>query len=70
MRATETTGYDHPLDYPHCYVVRRWCGEHPDALPLAVGSDYETIAAKLRERGLVRFYRYAVDAPAIKEWWI
>jgi hypothetical protein len=66
--------YDHPSDYPDSYVVRRFYGMGgeavPEAQPLMVTRDLETIRDAMRYRGLTCLPRFANDEPQILEVWM
>ena len=61
--------YDHPRDYPHCYVARRWELDQPTADHL-VSPRLDTIRYEMQLRGLVRLQRDPNDEPQIVECWI
>lgn len=61
--------YDHPLDHPEFFIVRRWVGEEPE--PRAYGfRQLERARAWLEQFGLCRLSRYEDDAPRILEVWV
>lgn len=66
------TVYDHPRDFPDCFVVRRF----DTALGVCAPSPYFRTGATLDEvrnmlpPGLVMMHRQADDDPAIVEIWI
>ena len=65
--------YDHPKDFPHCWVMRRHMvvarGSYPDPNPIAFGPDLETIRSLLPE-GLRLVQRPGEDPdPVIFEVW-
>lgn len=69
------TVYDHPLDYPDSYVVRRWnvVGEDvvPDLKVLIVSKDLETIREMLVvQMGLTLIPRMLIDDSKILETYI
>jgi len=61
--------YDHPKDFPHCYVARRWEGEKPMADKL-VSPDLEKLRDVLEGMGLVKLMPMAGDDPVILETWL
>lgn len=66
------TVYDHPMDYPNSYVVKKWiCNVNPsvqDAGFLMVGQDIEKIRDVLiGEMGLTPLSRSIDDDPVILE---
>lgn len=61
--------YENPLDHPGKLVVRRWLGEVPDPIPLAV-TDSLSLARNVLPFGCYPIGRYPGDDPAIKEVWI
>jgi hypothetical protein len=68
--------YEHPLDFPESFVVRRWVVElgatRPDPLPVALGLTLEEVRKKLlaEQPDLVRTAPMAMDDPCIKEVWL
>jgi hypothetical protein len=61
--------YDNPKDYPDKFVVRRWVGEKPDQVPLAVVDDLQ--AARLAvPSGHICVSRSTTDDPVIVECWL
>lgn len=65
------TVYDHPDDFPHCYVVR----PHSSRLarPLTVHFEHtqlERVRSALEHLGLTRLDRAPGDPPAVLETWI
>lgn len=61
--------YDHPKDYPACYVARKWLGEEPtDAM--IVAPSLELLRQWLGGMGLVRMDRFEEDDPVIMEVWL
>jgi hypothetical protein len=60
--------YDHPLDYPHHFVVRRWLNDVPDR---ECGLFDSLREARLHvPRGLARLPRWENDDPKIVEVWL
>lgn len=68
------TIYDHPLDYPDFWVVRRWfvVSGNPepvaDVLPRIASSLAE--ARSLVPKGLYRLHRQEGDDPFVVETWL
>lgn len=67
------TIYDHPTDFPHSFVVRRWTVINgpefvkvADLLPYAVGPTLDAVRAVLPE-GLYNLGREKDDDPSIAE---
>jgi hypothetical protein len=61
--------YDHPADWPGCFVARCWRGEEPtDAVMVA--PDLDTLRGWLADFGLVKLDRHASDDPKIVETWL
>lgn len=63
------TVYDHPTDYPHNYVARKFFGETPTS-EIMVCPDVDEIRNVLRAYGLVRLSRQDGDDPKIMETWL
>lgn len=61
--------YENPRDFPDRYVVRRFVGTVPDALPLAVCETAEEARNALRP-DLFNLGRTHADEPQILEVWI
>lgn len=61
--------YDHPKDFPHCFVARRWSGETPTG-DVIVSPDLEQVRWVLEMRGLVCLKRMDDDVPQIVETWL
>lgn len=70
---TQYVIYEHPLDYPEHFVVRRWeIGEGKILAakePLGIAPTLESARAMLPE-GLYRIARDKRDDPAIAEVWL
>jgi hypothetical protein len=73
------TVYDHPRDFPHCYVARKFLiGEESGAALILDWPTDEVITADtldeirelLERRGLTCFQRAPEDDPVIVETWI
>lgn len=62
--------YDHPRDFPHCFVVRCWYGAHP--LPESHTADTLIRAREIAVAlgGSVPLQRFANDQPQIVEVWV
>jgi hypothetical protein len=64
------TVYDHPRDYPHCYVARQFIGEKPTS-SIIVSADLEMLREMLLvQMGLTRLERDERDDPVILETWL
>lgn len=61
--------YEDPKDYPGKFVLRRWVGEEPDPIPMAV-TDSLALARNVIPDYATPIGRYPLDDPAIKEVWI
>lgn len=61
--------YENPRDFPGKLVVRRWLGEVPDPIPLAL-TDSLALARNVIPDYCVAIGTYPQDDPAIKEVWI
>lgn len=63
--------YDHPRDFPHAFVVRRW-----ELTPAEIPTNDVVLAADLAAaraqipRGCVCFDRMPMDEPQIVEVWL
>jgi hypothetical protein len=68
------TIYDHPTDFPHCFVARKFTigplGEVLATSEVMVASDIEKLRSVLIKRGLVRMTRAPDDDPKIVETWL
>jgi hypothetical protein len=70
------TVYDHPEDFPHTFVARRWEVGSGTVVSLVMTDDMiiapelEGIRKVLRLRGLVRLERHPNDDERIVETWI
>jgi hypothetical protein len=60
--------YDHPSDFPNCYVARQWIGDKPGRV--LVSNALEPIQTLLEGLGLVHMDRMEGDDPVILETWI
>ena len=61
--------YDHPKDFPDCYVARLFDNDRAtDAI--LVASDVELIRRHFRENGLTCIARHPDDDPVIMETWL
>jgi hypothetical protein len=64
------TVYDHPRDYPHCYVARQFRGEQPTN-SILISADLEVLREVLLvDMGLTRLERDVSDDPVILETWL
>ena len=61
--------YDHPTDYPHGYVARRWVGEIPSD-DMLISPYLDSIENQLREWGLTPMSRMDEDDPTIISVWL
>ncbi len=62
--------YDHPRDYPDCFVARCFIGEQPTP-SIIVSTDLDRIRDVLEgEMGLVKLMRMPGDDPKIVETWL
>lgn len=61
--------YDHPRDFPSCYVARLWLDEQPTVIML-VASQLDLLRRYLEQRGKYRMPRAEQDDPSILEVWI
>ena len=69
---TGWTVYDHPRDYPDCFVARRWIGKGGDVIATAdmfTAATLEEVRALL-PAGLIHFPRMPGDDPKIVEVWM
>jgi hypothetical protein len=69
---TGWTVYDHPRDYPDCFVARRWIAKGGDVIPttdMLVATTLDEVRALLPP-GLIRFARMPEDDAKIVEVWI
>lgn len=60
--------YDHPSDYPNCFVVRLWKNGQPTLTHILAESLEQ--ARKMIPNGLVRIPRHVSDDPVIVETWV
>lgn len=64
--------YDHPSDYPDCFVIRRWELDEPKEI-VAFTNKIEVARQLLKDTvgaGLVNLGKYNTDDPAIAEVWV
>lgn len=61
--------YDHPSDYPNCYVARLFAGEQPTA-NVMICPDLEKLQNELINMGLVKMMPMPGDDPVILETWL
>jgi hypothetical protein len=67
------TVYDHPEDYPHSFVARKFLityGQTAPTLDHMIAPDIDAIRDQLMNMGLVCLERHAGDDPVIVETWI
>jgi hypothetical protein len=68
------TVYDHPRDFPHCYVARMFTvgpgGVTVATEELMIAPDIEQLRKQLTMRGLVCLSRHDSDSPSIVETWL
>jgi len=67
------TDYDHPKDYPHCFVARQWViskGQERPTANVIVGPNLESVRLILAQYGLSRIPRDLSDDPVIVETWL
>lgn len=61
--------YDHPLDYPDCFVARLWVGEVATGETIA-STDIEVLRDAMERMGLVKLLPMQGDDPVILETWL
>jgi hypothetical protein len=66
------TVYDHPADFPHSYVARRFEVDEGGSRPTndIVQGELQIIRESFRYCGLVRLLRAEADDPKIVEAWL
>jgi hypothetical protein len=68
------TIYDHPHDFPHCFVARKFeigrGGEPRATSDIIVADQIDRIRSVLHKRGLIRMTRAPDDDPKIVETWL
>ena len=67
------TVYDHPNDYPHCYVARRYEIDSKGARPtvdIMISPNIDALRTALSARGLIPIARNPEDDPKIVETWL
>lgn len=64
------TVYDHPRDYPHCYVARQFRGEQPTNSVIISADLGKLREVLLVEMGLTRLERDERDDLVILETWL
>ena len=63
--------YDHPADYPDCFVARLWVSLHePEATRHAITAPTLDALRALLPEGLTRLGRAFGDDPVIVETWL
>lgn len=63
------TVFDHPRDFPHCFVARRFEGERATG-DVIVCRDLEPLRDEMERRGLVKIDRFPEDHPNVVESWL
>lgn len=63
------TVYDHPRDFPHCYVARKFLSARPTP-EFIVSPDLASLREVLAYKGLIPLTRDPSDDPVILESWI
>jgi len=66
------TIYDHPRDYPDCFVARRWLTRNKQVIQtndVLAAPTLDEIRA-LIPPGLVCFARHGLEDPAVVEVWL
>ena len=65
--------YDHPKDYPHVFVARRWLvgkrGQRTTDIIL-IDDDIGRLRLALEGRGLIKLDRMPGDDPVVMETWV
>lgn len=69
MSITTWTVYDHPDDFPDCYVARRFEGEEPTE-EIIVSAELMPLRGLLAGKGLAPVRRSPEDDPVIVETWL
>ena len=69
MTQSTWTIYDHPRDFPHNYVARRFEGDKPTG-DVMVGTDLSLMRRALELKGLVPLPRFQEDDAKIVEVWL
>lgn len=67
------TIYDHPKDYPGCYIARKWLigpGSVNATTDIIIGTDVSKIREKIKKLGFSRIPRSVNDDPVILETWM
>ena len=69
------TVYDHPLDFPHGFIARRWeirrgAGEPAWTEDVMRAYELEPLQEQLMDMGLSRLGRNEGDEPQIVECWL
>jgi hypothetical protein len=65
--------YDHPSDFPDCFVIRRWVIEATGPVKTADilwSTSLETLRDEMQRRGLYCLPRFEEDDPKIVEVWM
>jgi hypothetical protein len=63
------TIYDHPTDYPDCFVARRFVYDKPTN-DIVTSNNLEYLRAIMIKSGLICFLRSPDDDPIIIESWL
>lgn len=61
--------YDHPSDYPNCYVARCFIGEEWTP-SIMICPDLERLQEQLMQMGLTKLMPMEGDDPTILETWL
>ncbi len=66
------TVFDHPTDFPDCFVARKSYvdGDGPQPTNEVICGDLEMVRDAMVRRGLTRLERFAEDVPNIVEVWL
>lgn len=65
--------YDHPRDYPNCYVARKWRYDVNPPEPthdMIISPSIEKLREMMIDAGLARIHRHPMDDRAIMEIWV
>lgn len=63
------TVYDHPTDFPDCFVARRFIYSRATEEYMS-SNDLDLLRRMLSDKGLMRFPRDTADDPNIVEVWL
>lgn len=67
------TIYDHPKDYPHVFVARRWLVDAKGAQwtdLVLIDDDIGRLRLEMERRGLIKLDRHPDDDPVVLETWV